>query len=533
MGMFGKKPTMWERKPGDIASRIEANDVKRIWFNRPFIVQDGTAALMFSKGRLLGRVEAGEYDIDGILRRFFYGEDPTTLVIIDDGEMPLDSSIDGLYSSDQIALSASVRLTIALADSELFYQNMMRDRRRYTLEELASHLRPELHDAILAFTATTPIETLFNNPALRGQAEASLQERIGTNLASLGFALVTVNVLGVSSPTYDTHRGRIGEVAMFGRGADLEAERLAVLQRAREVAARDGKHEARSDTDLRDAVNQAVHELGLKNRLRADEIVKLEETLAQDMADFKRDRERGRESAELDHEQDLDASRGDHAREQRALDLDAFLDSRIKDARNRQSVRDEEREGEAKDWDLINRKRSDALDAIAKLKAIKTDDMARRASVLQGVDTATKIALGSGDAAALLELDRLDKQAKMSPDQLLVLAAESSPSVAAALAEKFRAEGRINDELMDQLRSQLDAERSNNREHAMQLERVLNTAMSQMGNVATARSAAYGPGNQTVVTPGFGPGTVINPPTPPAAPPSSSSEPASPDQPER
>lgn len=523
MGLFGKKPTTWERKPGDIASRIEAGDVKKIWFNRPFIVQDGTAALMFSKGRLRGRVEAGEHDIDGILRRFFYGEDPTTLVIIDDGEMPLDSQIDGLYSGDQIAMSASVRLTIGLADPELFYQNTMRDRRSYTLEDLTSHLRPELHDAILAFTSTTPIDQLFNNPALRGQAEGALQDRIGTNLASLGFSLVTVNVLGVSSPTYDTHRGRIGDVAMFGRGADLEAERLAVLQRARDVAAREGKHEARSDADLRDAVNQAVHELGLKDRLRADEIAKLEETLAQDMADFTRQREQAREAAELDHTQDLDASRGAHAREQQALDLDAFLDNRIKEARNRQTVRDEERDGESKDWDLINRKRSDALDAMARLKGIKTDDLARRASIYQGADTATKIALGAGDASALLELDRLDKQSQMSPDQLLVLAAEASPSVAAALAEKFKAEGRMNDEMMDQLRRQLDAERTTNREHAMQLERVLNTALGQMGSVAAARSQAYGPGHQTVVAPGFGAPAVINAPMPPAPP--SSTEP--------
>lgn len=515
MGLFGKKPTTWERKPGDIASRIEADDVKRIWFNRPFIVQDGTAALMFSKGRLMGRVEAGEHDIDGILRRFFYGDDPTTLVIIDDGEMPLDCLIDGLYSRDQITMSASVRLTIGLADPELFYRNTMRDRRSYTLSDLQSHLRPELHDAILAFTSTAPIDQLFNNPSLRGQAEASLQERIGTNLASLGFTLVTVNVLGVSSPTYDKHRGRVGDVAMFGRGADLEAERLAVLQRARELAARESKHAARSDTDLRDAVNQAVHDLGLKNRLRADEIAKLEETLAQDMADFTRGRERAREADELDHTQGLDASRGAHDRGQRALDLDAFLESRIKDARNRQAVRDEERDGESKDWDLTERKRISALDALRTIKAIKTDDLARRASIYQGVDTATKIALGAGDAAALLELDRLDKQSKMSPDQLLVLAAESSPAVAAALAEKFRAEGRMNEEMMEQLRRQLDTERSTNREHAMQLERVLNMALGQMGNVAAARSAAYGPGNQTVVAPGFGAPTVINPQVPP------------------
>ncbi|MCA9311729.1 MAG: hypothetical protein KDA21_11025 [Phycisphaerales bacterium] len=526
MGLFGKKPTTWERKAGDIASRIEAADVKRIWLNRPFIVKDGTAAVMFSKGRLLGRVHSGEHDIDGILRRFFHGEDPTTLVIIDDGEFPLDGAVDGLYSREQIALKATLRLNLVLADPEVFYRNTMRDRRSYTITDLHSHLRPELHDALLAFTSVHAIEDLYNNPGLRQQAEDAMQERLGTNLAALGFALVNINVLGITSPAYDAHRANMASAAMSGREAGLEGERLAVLQRVREMKAGNTRHEATTDADLRDAVNQAIHELGLKDRLRADELQKLQETLAQDFVDFKRERERGREGAELEHTTDLDATRRDHERRQAALDLDAFLDARIREAKSAQDRRDLERSGEAKDWDLVKQKRDDALDAMARLKGIKTADFAARADILKNADTATKIALGAGDASALLELDRLDKQAKMSPDQLLVLAAEASPDVAAALAEKFRADGRMNEELMDQLRRQLDAERTMNREHAMQLERVLNQALGQMGNVASTRAAAHGPGHQTVVAPGgLGGPTVINPQvpgqsnqTPPAAP---------------
>lgn len=526
MGWFDrKKSTTWERKPGDIAARFEADDVKQVWFNRPFIVQEGTAALLFSKGRLQGRVEPGEHDIDGILRRFFHGENPTTLVIIDDGEFTADFTVDGLYSREQIALSSGVRLTFVLADPELFYLNTMRDRKAYTLAELQQHLMPELHDALLAMTSTSSMEELYNNPGLRQKAEATLRERLGVNLAALGFAVTAVNVMSVTSPVYDAHRANMAGVAMSAKQTTLEAERLAVLMRAREIAAADAKDKTVGEVELRNAVNQAVHELGLKERLRADEMQKLSATLEQDTIDFKRQRERGREVAELDHTLDVDGTKRGHGREQAALDLGAFLESRIKEAQAGQTVRDLSRTGEQKDLELNVKKRDAALEALAKLKGIKTDDYARRAEILGKADTATKIALGAGDAESLLELERMDQQGKMTPDQLLVLAAEKSPAVAQALVEKFRADGRMNDEMMDQLRRQLDAERSMNREHAMQLERVLNMALGQMGNVAAARSAAYGPGQQTVVTTGFGTPTVINPPAPPASPQTGSQSP--------
>jgi SPFH domain / Band 7 family len=523
MGWFSaKKPTGWVRKPGDLASRFEADDVKSIWFNKPFIVQEGTAALMFSKGRLEGRVEPGEHDIDGFLRRWFRGEAPTTVLIIDDGEFAADftkkgeSAVDGLYSREQITLSAAVRLTLSLADPELFYRNTMRDRKTYTIAELQQHLRPELHDALLSLTSVSGIEDLYNNPGLRQKAEQMLQERLGVNLAALGFAVSTVNVMSVTSPMYDAHRGNMAGVAMEGKETSLKAELLAVRKRAREIAAADAKDKDVGDAELRNAINQAVHELGLKERLRADEFQKLNATLEQDMIDFKRQRERGREVAELDHTLDVDGTKRAHGREQAALDLGAFLDSRIKEAQTGQTVRDLDRSGEQKDWELSVRKRDAALESLAKLKGIKTDDYARRADILGKADTATKIALGAGDAESLLELERMDQQGKMTPDQLLVLAAEKSPAVAQALVEKFKAEGRISEEMYEQQRKHLDQVIAMHREHAMQQERSHRASLDAMAQVATARSAAYGPGQQTVVASGFGTPTVINPPVPPS-----------------
>ena len=38
------------------AIRIESSDVKSQWGNKPFVVYDGTVALVFSRGRQLGEL---------------------------------------------------------------------------------------------------------------------------------------------------------------------------------------------------------------------------------------------------------------------------------------------------------------------------------------------------------------------------------------------------------------------------------------------------------------------------------------------
>ncbi len=531
MALFGKKNTSWEREPDDLARRIEAADVKRNWFNRPFVIQDGVAGLVFSKGQLLGRVEAGQYDVDGLLRRFSVGDSPTTFVLVDDGQMPFDFDVDGLYSSDHIDVNAKLRVVVELDSAEAFYRNLMRDRRRFKIGEMHERIRPELRDAIGSFVASRTIEAVFGGP--KEEVEAGLRERLGPHLESIGFRIVSLSVMGYGSQAYGGHLGRSAEVAMASKDADLEAMRSVVNRRLRETLASDIEHKANTKADLRSTLNQILHDLQVKDRLREDEMARLQLRLEQDLEDLARERERARERSEQGHAQGLrrdqgafdreeadkdlehgiaqDAAAQGHARSQDGLDLEAELEGRRKTADTDEVVRDTERRGAEKDLDLEKKRQDQDLDALARVKEIEAEEFRRRAEVLKDADAATKIALGAADAAALLELERLEKQQGLSEEQLLVMAAEKSPAVAAAMAERFRAEGRSNEELMDAMRRQLEMQQSMSRDHAAQLERMMHQALGQMGQVATSRAASQGPGNQTIVTGGQGQPTVINP----------------------
>lgn len=515
MGWFSKKPApteQWRRQPGEIAVRIEADDVKRECTNRPFVVYDGTVALIFRQGRLLGRLAAGKHDIDGPVRKWFVGDDPTVLVLTDDGDITLDAPVTGLYSQENIDLGVDLRLTLTISPPETFWLNVMKDRRRYTVDELQEHLRPEFHEALLAFTSTRPIHDLYHNADLRRQMEGVLRERAGQSLGRLGLSLVSLNVARVTSDRYDDVREQRADVQIENREALVEATRLKVLQKVRENIAGDKHHEWITHAELLDAMHQATHELGLKDTLRRDELSRLNARLEHDAAEYEQERSQVGETDRVGHELELDATKRSHGREQEAMDVDAFLATRLKEASSGQEVRDLERGGEEKDWELASKMRDDALAARRRMKMDDVELERERIESISKTDTATKIALGLGDKETLLELERLERQQGMSPEQLLVLAAEKSEAAAGALAERFRAEGKINAEMMEQVRQQIDRERQSNRESADRLERVMRESLQQMGKVATAKADSQGAGDQTIITSGgLGAPTVINP----------------------
>ena len=93
--------------------------------------------------------------------------------------------------------------------------------------------------------------------------------------------------------------------------------------------------------------------------------------------------------------------------------------------------------------------RDDALAAKKRKELDEVDVTRERIAAVSGTDTATKIALGLGDKEALLELERLDRTKSMTPEQLLVLAAEKSPAADAGHNDLWREHGEALEAAID------------------------------------------------------------------------------------
>ena len=166
------------------------------------------------------------------------------------------------------------------------------------------------------------------------------------------------------------------------------------------------------------------------------------------------------------------------------------------------------------------REARDGLDLLERTKEIEQDEadreQQREARTLETRSKATAEALLSiveGPAAErIAQLGDLRRRQSMSPEQLLALAAEASPEAARALAKKYEAAGQVSAEQMSLLERQIADQRQMAEGYADRMERLMHVALSQMGDVASARARPTDT-RQTVVVPAGGVGTpvVVNP----------------------
>lgn len=516
------KPDRWEREPGEIARRIESEDVRRRWLNRPFSVFPGTEALVFARsGRFVGRLSGDKINLDGPLAQWFDPASPTTLIIVDAGDLVLENiPVPGLYAAEGVAVDAELKITLRITGPEAFYANVMKDRDIYLTRDLLALLRPELYDALLAVVAQLTIDDLFSNPGLRSGVEIGFGGHLGDMLKRQGLALVAVNDVRFRADRMDRIRAGEGE-AYLGRRevANEEAQakvaglRVELQQRIRETMAQDARHRALTEHELQDAIAQAIHEANLKQTLRADELQQLQATLRHDMADLMQSRTAQREADALNHTLNQDATQRGHDRTQSGLDLTAELTAEQRKAEAAALKRAIERAEDAAELDLANQARNKILEARAEKLRQDAEHERERAQTFNNVDTATKIALGAGNVDALLELERTAAEKGMSFEQILASAVRENPAAADVLARHLQAtasEQHLREQL-ERERSHAERAESTNRENAARHERILMHSLSQMSQVATARADAQGPGNQTIITGSGGGGGGVGP----------------------
>jgi hypothetical protein len=299
----------------------------------------------------------------------------------------------------------------------------------------------------------------------------------------------------------------------------LAEQRVLIAQRLRETLTRDRMHAFKDEKEFEDFVRQTEHELGLKDVIRADEMERLKERFQ-----FERDREG------LLRRIELLGIKNDALREQAWKQL--LADEQAADERH---GRDLERQVAAAqagvkirglEHEQDMREAKDGIGLLEQMKRIEREEDLHRVEVerltLEQRSKATAEALMSivdGPAAERLAgLERFRLQQNMSPEQLLALAASASPAAAEALGQKYAAKGQVSTALLQQMQKQLTEQRQMSEDYAARMERIMQTALQQMGGVATTRAQPFD-AQQTVVVPGgLGAPVVIGPP---GAPPTS------------
>lgn len=521
----------WARGPEDFAIRVEVDDIRRLP-GQSLAIDHGTRALLFQGGKFKGELGEGQYDLSSIITRVanFLADKPVSVLLMDAGDMAIDLENGSLWTADSFEVGTSSRLLLQVADPDLMFVNLIKGQRCVAIDGLEEGLAGEVQMVLSGILARYRADQLFSSLDARYEIEAQLREHLTGTLARLGLNLVQLRFIDFSGEAFEALRRRRGEVQAAGASADITAQRAAIAQRLRETLTRDRMHAFKDQKDFEDFVRQTEHELSLKGVIRDDEMQRLKQRFS-----FERNRE------DLLRRIEIEGIAKDEVREQAWKQLLAderehderhrrVLDRQLASTQGEAEVRNTRRGVERLDHE--EKVRQQEADHIAEMKAARDGvsllkemkeieqaeadrEQARKHKDLEAFSKASVEALlGILDGPAadrLVKLERFRAQQKMTPEQLLMVSAAGSPAVAEALGRKYAAEGQVSAELMRRLERQLVDQQQMSEAHAARLERVMQTALQQMGGVAVTRAQAFEP-QQTVVVPGaIGAPVVVNP----------------------
>ncbi len=323
----------WARRVEDFATRVEVDDVEGL-FKRGLVVEAGTRAIFFVNGACSGILDPGRYDMGGVLQRIqnIFNYKTTTAVLVDTGDVELQFSLAGLTTRDPIRLEAECRLVVQMDNPTLFFENMMKGRQNYSLNELNGFLEGELRNCLMEFVGSRSVQELSTSLAVKQQMEQGVAQHLATTFDRKGLSFIQIRIFDFRHPRLDALNDKREEywlnaqdleTKLAGEGSQTGLDRRLLDQETAKALMQLEVYEdrARVFERMRKAVssnemNQVTNEVELEKFLQSidkDKLLRAEEmrVLTQDFGEKKEDHDLARAHLiqRLKVEQDTDLAR--------------------------------------------------------------------------------------------------------------------------------------------------------------------------------------------------------------------------------
>ncbi len=424
---------VWHKEPGQFAQRFEVGDVKRL-LNTGLKVQEGTAVILLDTGAVNDILQAGQHNPESLLRKinWFGNPPPRSVVLIDVGEVIVPLHLEGLRTSEHIPIEFYGELVLRFKGDKdaarAFCGNVLKGERSYTFTQISGRIEPLIRGVVDEMCITATLEDLVKDPERRIRLQERIEKRIEEDFAASGLELVRVSSAEFTGDEYEKVEAQLGDAEVQRREAEYKAALEAALRKIKNQAEMDSDKAA---FDLRQYKEMLDNEYRVSAATREREFMLLKRQWEHDDYVYRR----LLEVEELQHkfdiedrqtEHDLSTSRklDEYGREKKVED--ARADVQAQDIHTTQDVKDTE------SWLRVREKKQD----------LKQKDKAADASRRKGMSLAEML-LDTEDPdarAAILEAMRLQRNASMTPEQLLAeLGKESSnDKLVAKLEELYR-----------------------------------------------------------------------------------------------
>ena len=237
-----------------------------------------TARAYILQGDKATEVPQGEYEIEGFFTRLNHllRDQHAEILVTRTGALPVDFRFDEVLTSEQLAVSARLSVSLRIENVPAFARHFMTVPGTIGTGELRELLAAPVRQLAGEFVGAHSIRDMAGSPSLREQFEQRLLGGLALLLAEYGLAAVKVDTIELRHDKYDANRARVGslwlaaderhvQIAHAKHLDDLyDAEEWQRLRRSEQSArVRQRERELRQD----DAIARA--ELSLKGADRA------------------------------------------------------------------------------------------------------------------------------------------------------------------------------------------------------------------------------------------------------------------------
>jgi hypothetical protein len=284
----------WNILPGQLAAKVDEQDLVAYKDIKGFVVQEGIKALFFADGALVGELPGGKYPFKDIgveekkglkkffanIAAFFKGKQANALadaasiiiVLMRDAEFPMvfvekDMPTAGIRSDVAVHIMAKITNIIQ------FYRDQLLDKKFVSFEKLAEAIRPSIRTLLEDVVTGVDAASISSNAQMR----ESILESLKLNISSIFPYISVERVIRLSGSNEELEELRKMEEELYISEKELEqlSKRNNFLNRLNDEKLQQQLREAQTQADFVAAMNK----IDEQNQLTEDEKAKFADML--------------------------------------------------------------------------------------------------------------------------------------------------------------------------------------------------------------------------------------------------------------
>ena len=461
---------VWQRQPGTFARRIRVVELRRL-LEKELQIEIGTVALLMEAGQIKAVLEPGRHTLESLTRRFmglFTTPVPQAVILVDAGDIVLPLRFSGLRTNEELPVECYTEVCFRFvpARGEAFLANVLKEQDLLSYEALADWMWREVRGVVVDLVQSAGIADLVKDPQRRLRIEDALRQALAVALERAGIEMIRVASVEFTGAEYEELRAKAGQV-------EVKRRELEFQQRMRELTSGDEMSRLKTEHDLEEYVRQLGQEKSVSSALQEHELGRLKQVHRHELEQAEAAYQTAAEMEAAAHGIQVKLQWDDYTRDK--LLQDADVQAKIKQVESTEEVR------QTYEW----------LKVRAEKQRVEREHQQAQAELFAGYDIKTLVALLPDNAQRqqLLELQRQTAMAGQSPEQILALAAATSPAAAAAL-------GRMRELKRDELEREFKDRKQISDESVVRLERVLSEALKAMAEFSRPKVTPLWPGGQ-------------------------------------